>query len=216
MTLNPTSNLPELTEWSSDPHPLMDCLGAGAELSFPGFAPFAARIVDFESLDSFLHRYGREFLVPVELQRIQRVAGLAARSMYREIISEDAPTTSGVWDPVFLSASRRVGRSQLRRLRPLRDLKGLARYREAVEQGKALGTHTAVYGIMLGIYSIPLRQGLAHYASQTLHALADSGADRLELHGQLRLKLHSGLDGELWTGVQREMDRLLPASLGFV
>ncbi len=38
--------------------------------------------------------------------------------------------------------------------------------------GQAHGWHTLVYGIMLAVYSWPLRQGLMHYARETMGGLA--------------------------------------------
>ena len=165
-----------------------------------------------QTLEFFIGRYGRELLVPAELPQIARVARLAAASCFREIILEDVPPDAVAWDRNFQSASRRVGRAQLRRLRPLRDVKGLARYRQAVDSGKATGTHTVVFGIMLGLYSIPLRQGLSHYASQTIHSLADSGADRLGLPLEERQSVHGTLDSVIWSLVQQKVDELLPST----
>ncbi|MFM7103786.1 MAG: hypothetical protein ACKO3N_21790, partial [Verrucomicrobiota bacterium] len=43
----------------------------------------------------------------------------------------------------------------------------------AVDSGAAAGWHPVVYGVMLSAFCLPLRQGLMHYATQTLTGLAD-------------------------------------------
>lgn len=72
----------------------------------------------------------------------------------------------------FASPSRQIGRRQLARLRPLRDERIVRRYLAAVESGRADGWHTVVYGLTLALYSLPLRQGLLHYAQETLATMA--------------------------------------------
>jgi hypothetical protein len=58
--------------------------------------------------------------------------------------------------------------------RPLRDERTAQRYLAAVQSGQAHGWHTMVYGVTLAVYSLPLRQGLLHYAQETLSALASA------------------------------------------
>ena len=48
----------------------------------------------------------------------------------------------------------------------------IQRYLSAVESGRAEGWHTLVYGLTLAVYSFPLRQGLLHYARETISGLA--------------------------------------------
>jgi urease accessory protein UreF len=81
----------------------------------------------------------------------------------------------------FAAASQRVGRAQLRRLRPLRDQRLVQRYLQTVETGEARGWHTLVYGLTLALYSLPLRQGLMNYAQQTLRAFVASATPALRL-----------------------------------
>lgn len=71
-------------------------------------------------------------------------------------------------------ASLRVGQRQLARLRPLRDVRVVQRYLDAIADGRAHGWHPVVYGVWLAVFGIPLRQGLVQYAEQTLGALLDS------------------------------------------
>jgi len=70
----------------------------------------------------------------------------------------------------FAAPSRRVGQSQLQKLRPLRDQRMVQRYLQAVDGGQANAWHTLVYGLTLAVYSLPLRQGLLGYAHQTTRA----------------------------------------------
>jgi hypothetical protein len=63
----------------------------------------------------------------------------------------------------------------------LRDLRLLRRYESAVLRGQAYGWHTLVYGVVLAIYSLPLRQGLVGYANQTVNGFLRTGAARLGL-----------------------------------
>src|SRR4029077_18897871 len=81
----------------------------------------------------------------------------------------------------FAGASRRVGQTQVRKLRPLRDARVVQRYLNAIETGAAHGWHTLVYGLTLAIYSLPLRQGLLGYAHQTMRSFIYSAAQMLAL-----------------------------------
>jgi urease accessory protein UreF len=99
----------------------------------------------------------------------------------RELIALDCRLASEPILQAFASASRRVGQSQLRKLRPLRDQRVVQRYLHAVESGQADGWHTLVYGLTLAVYSLPLRQGLLGYAHQTTRGFIYSAARMLQL-----------------------------------
>ena len=142
---------------------------------FPdGFAAWlpAGRIHPGNGLRDFLEGYQTEVLVPLELPAITRARSHAARGHLRELIALDRELDTQPVLPAFASASRRIGRAQLERLRPLRDERTVQRYLAAVEAGDAAGWHTVVYGMTLAIYSWPLRHGLLTYARQTLSGLA--------------------------------------------
>jgi urease accessory protein UreF len=83
-------------------------------------------------------------------------------------------------DP-FAEASRRVGRSQLRRLRPLLDDRRVQRYWRSVEARQAPAWHTVVYGLTMAVFSFPLRQALVNYGHQTVRGFVDSAGTRLAL-----------------------------------
>ena len=123
-------------------------------------------------LRDFLAGYQAHVLVPLELPAITRARSHAARGHLRELIALDRELAAQPLLPAFASASRRIGRAQLERLRPLRDERTVRRYLAAVEAGDAAGWHTVVYGITLAVYSRPLRQGLFHYAQAALAGLA--------------------------------------------
>lgn len=121
--------------------------------------------------DSWLRFYFERVMAPLEFPFIQRAAELARGGQARELVALDREL-SGLWPAnATREASRRAGLKQLRRLRPLADLRVLSKYREAVQSGKAHGWHVVVYGLVLAIYSIPTRQGLSHYAEKTLAAM---------------------------------------------
>jgi urease accessory protein UreF len=61
-------------------------------------------------------------------------------------------------------------------LRPLRDERTVRRYLAAVEEGRASGWHTVVYGLTVAVYSWPLRSALLTYARETLRGLARAAA----------------------------------------
>jgi len=123
-------------------------------------------------LRDFLEGYQTHVLVPLEMPAITRARFHAARGHARELIALDRELDAQPVPPAFASASRRVGRAQLERLRPLRDERTVQRYLAAVEAGNAAGWHTVVYGITLAVYSWPLRHGLFTYAQAALSGLA--------------------------------------------
>lgn len=127
------------------------------------------------ALRPFLDRYAERLLAPVELPAIRDAYAHVARGEVRELLELDRRLGGNFGDSALAAASRLLGRIQLRRLRPLRS-RPLRRYLEAVESGQAHGWHVVVYGILLGLFSLPLRQGLAQYALRSQQALIESAA----------------------------------------
>ena len=119
----------------------------------------------------FLQNYVTRLLVPVELPAIAEACGHAIRGELRELIAQDLRLAEQAVPSAFADASRRTGRFQLARLRPLRDERIAQRYLAAVESGRAHGWHTIVYGVTMALYSLPLRQGLLHYGRETVASL---------------------------------------------
>lgn len=120
----------------------------------------------------FLEAYLSAILLPLELPAIVAACGHALRGELRELIAQDQRLEAALRLSPFAGPSRQIGRMQLARMRPLRDDRTVQRYLAAVDSGQAHGWHTIVYGLTLAVYSLPLRQGLLHYAQETLAGLA--------------------------------------------
>jgi urease accessory protein UreF len=136
-------------------------------------APQTPPIVVTTDARTFLAAYQTRVLGPVELPAIVRAHHHAAHSQWRELLALDAQLAGEPLLRPFAEGSRQIGRIQLERLRPLRDERLAQRYLAAVESGQAHGWHTLVYGIILAVYSWPLRQGLIHYGRETMSGLAE-------------------------------------------
>jgi urease accessory protein UreF len=176
--------LNDAAEWLGDWHPLAEQLGSAdglltlssvsAELRLPS-------VHDVASLERVLRQYQLHVLLPLELPAIQAAHGHASRNELRELIALDQALGATPILQNFAGASRRVGRAQLQKLRPLKDQRFVRRYLEAVELDLAHGWHTLVYGLTLEIYSLALRQGLLGYAHQTTRGFIYSAARMLQL-----------------------------------
>jgi urease accessory protein UreF len=139
-------------------------------------APPSQRITGLPALQGFLDTYLTQILLPLELPAIAEACGRVRRGQARELIALDRQLAGEARLAPFASASRKIGALQLQRLKPLRDERTVQRYLCAVESGRAEGWHTLVYGLTLAVYSFPLRQGLFHYARETLSGLARAAA----------------------------------------
>lgn len=168
-----------------DLHPLAAQLGSAAGLSAASSSAAAAllppKVHDRVSLREFLERYRAQILLPIELPTILRTYNHANQFEVREVIKLDKDLQAEPALARFSGASRFAGLNQLRNLRPLRDQRLIHRYLSAVESEEANGWHTIVYGIILSIYSIPLRQGLMHYTHETIKGFVQSAAIHLQL-----------------------------------
>ena len=176
--------LGDAAEWLGDWHPLAEQLGSTDGLVTLGSVSASLRLVpvhDVPSLRNFLSNYHSRILLPLELPAIQSAHGHATRHEVRELIALDQGMAGQPIFSEFAAASQRVGQSQLRKLRPLRDQRAVQRYLHAVESGEAHGWHTLVYGLTLAVYSLPLRQGLLGYAHQTTRGFIYSAARMLQL-----------------------------------
>ncbi|MCX6930097.1 MAG: hypothetical protein NT154_43835 [Verrucomicrobia bacterium] len=176
--------LSDAAEWLGDWHPLADQLGSADGLVTLSSVTATLRLVpvhDLPSLRQFLRDYQSRILLPFELPAIQRAHGHASCHEVRELVAFDQSLVEQPLCNAFAVASRRVGQSQLRKLRPLRDHRVVQRYLHAVEGGEANGWHTLVYGLTLAVYSLPVRQGLLGYAHQTTRGFIYSAARMLRL-----------------------------------
>jgi urease accessory protein UreF len=176
--------LSDAAEWLGDWHPLAEQLGSTDGLVTLGSVSASLRLAPVHNLPSlrrFLRDYQAQILLPFEMPAIQRAHGHAARHEVRELVAFDRSLAGEPILQAFASASHRVGQSQLRKLRPLRDQRVVQRYLDAVDSGEASGWHTLVYGLTLAVYSLPLRQGLLGYGHQTTRGFIYSAARMLSL-----------------------------------
>lgn len=170
-------------DWLGDWHPLAEQLSSAGGLVALGSASAWLRLPpvrDLDSLEGFLRHYQEAVLIPLELPAIRAAYLHAAGRQLRELVALDQQLAGEPLLERLSAASKRVGQHQLQKLRPLRDLRLVRRYREAVEAGQANGWHTLVYGLTLEVYSLPLRQGLLGYAQQTTRGFIHSAARTLK------------------------------------
>lgn len=176
--------LGEPAEWLGDWHPLVEQLGSAnglVALSEVSASMQIPLVHDCPSLRRFLEQYQKHILLPHELPAIQRAFDHVCRNELREMIAFDCELASESALKPFMDASRRVGKTELLKLRPLRDERIVRRYLDAVESGEANAWHTVVYGLTLALYSMPLRQGLLGYGYQTTRGFIYSAAKPLHL-----------------------------------
>ena len=140
--------------------------------------PTLPPLTSLAAFREFRERYVREILTAHEMPLIIAAYEFASRGQARELIAADqawsvrqattSPSAHGWPGAEFGEASLRVGRRQLNRLRPLRDLRVVQRYLAAIDANEARGWHPLVFGVVLASYGLPLRQGLLHFAQQTI------------------------------------------------
>ena len=187
-------------------HPLTERLG-----SAEGLATLTALSAQFPcvrslpTLRKFLEAYSADILVPIELPAIYQSFLHASRNELRELLSLDHRLGQDMTLRPLAVASQAVGTSQLKCLRPLRDQRFVQRYLQAVEKGDARGWHTLVYGMILYLYSLPVRQGLAGYSLQTLSGFIKSASRPLLLD---ETQCGNLLD-EFSTGLNRSIESIL-------
>ena len=174
----------EPTDWLGSWHPLAEQLGSANGLVALSDISAAMRVPlvhNLPSLKHFLASYQKQVLLPIELPAIQRAFDHACRHEVRELAEFDRQLAAEPALKTFAEASRRVGQTELLKLRPLRDERIVRRYLEYVERGEANAWHTLVYGMTLALYSIPLRQGLLGYGYQTTRGFIYCAAKDLQL-----------------------------------
>jgi len=174
----------EPTDWLGNWHPLADQLGSAkglAALSDISASLQVPLVHDLPSLRCFLASYQKQILLPIELPAIQRAFDHTRHHEVRELAEFDRQLAGEAVLKPFAEASKRVGQTELLKLRPLRDERIIRRYLEAVERNEANAWHTLVYGLTLALYSLPLRQGLLGYGYQTTRGFIYSAAKSLQL-----------------------------------
>jgi urease accessory protein UreF len=186
--------IPTAHEILGELHPFAERLGCPPGLSgltsAPAFPIQFGPVDGLPALRHFLQKYYSEILIACELPAIHRAYGHASRSEIRELIAADAELSLDPALQPFAGASQYVGTAQLKRLRPLRDQRLVQRYLHAVETGEAHGWHTMVYGLILSVYSLPLRPGLINYGRQTIGSFITSANFSLKLLEVERRELH--------------------------
>src|SRR5215468_11858462 len=200
--------LRDAAEWLGDWHPLAEQLGSAEGLVELGSVSSLLRLKPVRNLASlrrFLLDYQTKLLLPVELPAVQAACEHARRNELRELIAQDQALSDLNELRSFARASRRVGRAQLQKLRPLRDERIVQRYLHAVESEEAHGWHTLVYGVTLAIYSLPLRQGLLGYAHQTLRGFIYSAARSLGLSERACRQLFDELCADLPLAIEEQL-----------
>jgi len=184
MVGNQSASQQDVERILGDSNLLVEQLGSPGDMTSlpPGLgSPAFPQVTDLASLRNFLFSYHTRVLVPIELPAIRKAFDHAARSEARELIQLDQQMGLEPLLKCFGAASRQVGKAHLRQLRPLRDQRVLQRYIAAVQSGAAQGWHTVVYGLVLSLYSLPLRQGLISYAHQATSGWVNSCSGRLGL-----------------------------------
>ena len=185
MTIQPTVPQQVVEEFLGDVAPLAEQIGSAEGLMALSRAASKRlhRVTDLRSLRCFLRDYHSNILFALEWPAICRAYGHANRYEIRELIELDRQLAREPLLQSFATASQRVGKTQLKRLRPLRDQRLVQRYLHAVQTGEAHAGHTVVYGLILSLYSLPLRPSLLSYAHQTTLGFVRSAAGPLRLTG---------------------------------
>lgn len=198
----------EAADWRA----LEEQLGSPDEataMSASVFADSLKGIHSAEQLRSFVAQFQNANLSAQELPIILRSYNHARRNEGREIIELDRSLKLSMADDALAAASVRVGRNQLRRMRALRHEKVVSKYWDAVRNGEASAWHTVVFGVVLAVYSIPLRQGLNHYTRQTVRGFLDAGAASL----RLREAEVDDMESSLLAGAPAMVEKVLSATM---
>jgi urease accessory protein UreF len=178
-----TATPDEAARLAGDPQALAQQMAAPAGLTALASVDrvLPADVRDVPSLRGFLTWYRTQILVPVELPAIGRAWQHTSRYEVRELLAFDQALGDEPRLAPLAAASQAVGRAQLWRLLPLRDQRLVRRYWCAVETGEARAWHVLVYGVVLSVFSLPLRQGLLSYSRQTLGGFVEAAGRSLRL-----------------------------------
>lgn len=159
----------------------------------------------FDAVRKFLHDYKRKVLIAHEWPAIYRAYNHVRQNECHELIALDESLARDQHLAPFADASRRIGQFQLKRLGPLRGERVLQKYQAAIDEGRAHGWHTLVYGLTLAIYSLPVRQGLIHYAQQILRGYLESAAQSFSVSEEQ----HQSALNDLLADLPRELAPVL-------
>jgi hypothetical protein len=162
-------------ESDATPAPSGDASDLIAQLGLPEAPEIAAfalqeRLTGGDSA-RFLASQRDSVIVALDWPVIVRAAEITRLGHHRDLLALDAKY-AGRTPKELTEASFRVGRRQLSRLRGLKDQRVVQKYLDAIERGEARGWNPVVFGIVLTVFGIPLRQGLIHYATAILRGYA--------------------------------------------
>lgn len=210
-----THRAPNDAPVQGDLHGFAEQLGPADALNLlsPGVSKQFLSISTVADLRAFLISYREDRLFQHELPIILRAYQHGARNETRELIALDKALSSDETIQSLAAASRQVGRSQLSRLRPMQDVRLIQKYLSAVEVREANGWHTIVYGVVLSLFSLPLRQGLVNYAFQTIQSFVYSASRRIGISELACQELIAEITHSTGTAVERILEANGPTVL---
>jgi urease accessory protein UreF len=194
----------EPQQWLGDCHPLVEQLGSAGCLVTPDMAAITLRlgpVRDLAGLREFLRAYHAELLLPLELPAIHRAWDHATRNEFRELATFDCALKGEARLLPFALASQTAGQRQLRRFRPLQDVRLVQRYLAATERAEVQAWHTLVYGVTMWLFSLPLHQGLLSYARQVTRGFIRAAADDVGFSARQGGELFQEFSSKLATDV---------------
>jgi urease accessory protein UreF len=195
----------EAIRWLGDWHPLVRQIapGKGVIHPHPSSSPHAPHaVVSRVSLQTFLTHYKVSVLLPFELPAVRQACEHTVRNEMNELLALDRTLSTQDWLKPYQQDSRAAGLLHLESLKPLRDQRGIRRYIAAVEAGEGNGWHLLVAGAALGLYSVPLRQGLMDYALHTFWNVVGQAAGPLGLESDEAIALVNDLGSDLPEHIQ--------------
>jgi len=195
----------EAIRWLGDWHPLVRQIAPGEGVTRPESAPpprESQAATGAASLCAFLQDYKVRILLPFELPAVRLACEHTQRTQTDELLALDRALAAAPWLQPYAQDSRVAGRLHLERLKPLRDQRGIRRYILAVEAGEANGWHFLIAGAALGLYSLPLRQGLMDYALHTFWNAVGQAAGSTGLSGDAAAALVRELAADLPLRIQ--------------
>lgn len=195
----------EAIRWLGDWHPLVCQIAPGEGIlhPHPSSSPHPPQtIVSRASLQAFLQSYKVSVLLPFELPVVRQACEHMVRNEMNELLALDRTLSNQAWLKPYEQDSRAAGRLHLERLKPLRDQRGVRRYISAIEAGEGSGWHSLVAGVALGLYSLPLRQGLMDYALHTFWNVVGQAATPAGLTSGEAVALVNELSADLPEHIQ--------------
>jgi len=195
----------EAIRWLGDWHPLVRQIAPGEGVARPqsgGSLPLASTLVSPAAVHAFLLDYKLTVLLPHELPVVRQACEHTLRNEVNELLALDRALACKPWFKPFEQDSRLAGRLHLERLKPLRDQRGVRRYLSAVEQNQGNGWHLVVAGVALGLYSLPLRQGMMDYALHTFWNAVGQTAGQLGMTSAEAAQMVNELSADLPARIQ--------------